>query len=71
MNEIIESQSNLLGINEFINKAKGYTLGTFPDLNISQIFNRAITGNVGNIFEYFGIANFLSNEVSFACRDND
>lgn len=66
MNEIIESQSNLLGISDFINKANQYTLGTFPDLNISQIFNQAITGNVGNIFEKFGIISFFSSEVSFA-----
>lgn len=66
MNEIIESQSNLLGINDFIRQAGEYTKNSFPDLNISKIFNDSITGNIGNIFNGFGITNFLSNEVSFA-----
>ena len=50
MNEIIESQSNLLGINDFIRQANQYTQNSFPDLNISKIFNDSISGNVGNIF---------------------
>lgn len=66
MNEIIESQSNLLGINDFLNQANKYTEGNFPDLNISKIFNDSISGNIGNIFNAFGITNFLSNEISFA-----
>ncbi len=66
MNEIIESQSNLLGINDFIRQANEYTKNSFPDLNISKIFNDTISGNVGNIFSSFGFANFFSNEVSFA-----
>lgn len=66
MNEIIESQSNLLGISDFLNQANKYTEGNFPDLNISKIFNDSISGNIGNIFNAFGITNFLSNEISFA-----
>lgn len=66
MNEIIESQSNLLGINDFIRQANQYTQNSFPDLNISKIFNDSISGNVGNIFNGFEIVNFFSNEASFA-----
>lgn len=66
MNEIIESQSSLLGINEFISQASKYTKETFPDLNISKIFNDSISGNIGNIFNSFGILDFFSNEVSYA-----
>ncbi len=66
MNEIVESQSNLLGITDFIRQANQYTQNSFPDLNISKIFNDSISGNVGNIFNSFGIASFLSNEASFA-----
>lgn len=43
MNEIIESQSNLLGITDFLRQANKYTLEAFPDLNISQIFNNSIS----------------------------
>ena len=66
MNEIIESQSNLFGINEFINQANKYTKDAFPDLNITKVFNDSISGNVGNIFSNFGIMNFFSNQISFA-----
>ena len=64
MNEIIGSQSNLFGINEFINQANKYTKDAFPDLNITKVFNDSISGNVGNIFSNFGIMNFFSNQIS-------
>lgn len=68
MNEIIEAQSNLLGINEFINQASEYTKEAFPSLSISKIFHNSISGNIGNIFNDIGIINFFSNEVFFAIQ---
>ena len=38
MDEIINSQTSALGINEFLNSAKKYTETTFPDLDISKLF---------------------------------
>ena len=68
MNEIIESQSNLLGINEFISKATQYTNENFPELDISQVFKESITGNMGNILGKIDIFNFFSNELSYAIQ---
>jgi stage III sporulation protein AE len=68
MNEIIESQSNLLGINDFISKATQYTNENFPELDISQVFKESITGNMGNILGKIDIFNFFSNELSYAIQ---
>lgn len=68
MNEIIETQSNLLGINDFINKATQYTNENFPELDISNVFKESITGNMGNILSQIDIFNFFSNELSYAIQ---
>lgn len=66
MNEIIESQSNLLGINDFLNQAKEYSQNSFPNLDIVQIFKSSISGNIGNVFFNSGFIDVFSNESSFA-----
>ena len=51
MNEIINSQTNALGINDFLNSAKKYTESAFPNLDITKMFTDSISGNIGNIFQ--------------------
>lgn len=66
MNEIIKSQSNVLGINEFLDSAKTYTESSFPNLDIMKLFSDSISGNIGNFFEYSNIGKIFSNEISYA-----
>ena len=60
MEEIINSQTNALGINEFLNSAKDYTSNAFPDLDIMKLFSDSITGDVGNIFSYTNIGKIFT-----------
>lgn len=66
MNEIIKTQTDALGINNFLESAKNYTENSFPDLDIMQLFSDSISGNIGNIFEYSNIEKIFSNEIGAA-----
>lgn len=66
MNELLNSQSNKLGINEFLNSAQKYTAEAFPELNIQDLFSNAILGNTGNIFNIKSISNIFFSEMSTA-----
>lgn len=66
MNELLNSQSNELGINEFLNSAQKYTAEAFPELNIQDLFSNAILGNTGNIFNIKSISNIFFSEMSTA-----
>lgn len=48
MNEILNSQMDSLNIKKFLDSARYYTQNAFPDLNISDLFNSSVTGNLGN-----------------------
>lgn len=64
MNEIINSQTNALGINNFLDSAKIYTENVFPDLDIMTLFSNSITGNIGNVFEFSNIGKIFFSELS-------
>ncbi len=63
MDEIIDSQTEALGINNFLNSAKNYTEKNFPNLNINELFKSSLTGNIGNIFKVSNIGNIFLNEI--------
>lgn len=46
--EIIESQKDTLNISSFIKEANDYTKDVFSDMEVSEILNSAITGEVEN-----------------------
>ena len=68
MDEILNSQIDSLNIREFLNSAQDFTKEAFPDLNIIDLFNSSITGNLGNneisLINYFG--KIFSNELIIA-----
>ena len=67
MEEIIDSQRNLLGIDEFLEQAQKYTQNVFPDLDINQLFTESIkSGNIGNIFFSDSIGKMFFEEISVA-----
>ncbi len=63
MNEIMNSQTETLGINDFLNSAKKYTENVFPDLNINELFKSSLTGNIGDIFKISNIGNIFLQEI--------
>lgn len=59
MDEILNESRQNLGINEFLELSEKYIDNNFPDINLSDIFSKTITGEFGfddiklNIFELF------------------
>lgn len=61
--ETITSQSETFGINSFIEKSKQYSGEFFEEIDISEILNSAIKGEIDNSSIYKKILNILGNEV--------
>lgn len=68
MNELINSQKNILGIDSFINSANNYISESFPDLDISELFTSAISGNVSTNFWTNSFLNLAGKEVKSALQ---
>ena len=50
MDELIHSQKNILGISDFLESAQNYTQSNFPDLDMSNLFETAISGSISTNF---------------------
>lgn len=61
--EILQSQSERLNINEFINKANEYTKEVFEGMDAGTILNNAILGNVDNKSIFNNIIKLFGNEI--------
>ena len=64
--EVLESQKQSLNISEFTKEAEQYTKEAFPDLDIGEILNSAISGNIDNEQMVTGIFSLLGTEVKTA-----
>lgn len=62
-NSIIQSQQNSLNISAFIEESKKYTEKIFPDVELNDLLNSAIKGEINNQTILQGIFNLLGNEV--------
>ena len=67
-NETLTSHQETFGINSFIENAKNYTGEFFNDIDISELLNSAIKGNVDNTTIYRKILNLLGNEIQIAIK---
>lgn len=61
--EIMETQKSLLDISGFLEEAEKYTKSTFEDLELGDLFNSAITGNIDNTTIIKSILNLLGKEI--------
>ena len=61
--ETIEEQKENFGINSFIENSNKYTGEFFEDIDISEILNSAISGNVDNQSLYQRILNLFGTEL--------
>lgn len=64
MNELINTQSNQLGINDFLNASQKYTENVFSNLNMQNLFSSSISGNLGNVFDLKNILKIFLSEMS-------
>ena len=68
MDEIINSQTNLLRIDDFLNSAQIYAEQVFPDLNVSNLFKECLSGNIKNIINFNILENLLLNEINIVLK---
>ncbi len=61
---ILEEQKESFGISDFINEAENYSGDFFEDINIQEMLNNAITGNIDNNTIYKKILSLLGKEVT-------
>ena len=67
MEDLITSQKATLGIQDFLNSAKNYTLDVFPEINLDNFFNTAIyNGKVDASIMLPGITRIINNEIKLA-----
>jgi plasmid rolling circle replication initiator protein Rep len=66
--EILETQKDSLSISSFIKEANSYTKKAFPELNVGDLLNSAIKGDVDNGMIYKAIISLIGKEVLEAIR---
>ncbi len=64
----ISNQEEMFGISSFIQNSKQYTGNFFDDIDIGEILNSAIKGEVDNTTIYKKILNKLGNEVQIGIK---
>lgn len=64
----ITSQTEAFGINSFIENSKEYSGKFFEDININEILNSAIKGEIDNSKIYQKILNILGTEVQLGLK---
>ncbi len=63
INEVIESQQDLLGISSFLQEADKYTSSTYEDIDMSELFTSALTGKIDNEKIFRSIGGLFGKEV--------
>lgn len=66
MEEMLSSQKKILGITDFLNSAREYTMNVFPDMNIDTIFSDSIKGNINNNFIFMSAIRVFNQEIKIA-----
>ena len=61
--EVLESQQNSLNIAGFLEEAQKYTEDIFQDVDMNELFNAAITGNIDNTTILQSILNLVGGEI--------
>ena len=64
----ISNQEEIFGISSFIQNSKQYTGNFFDDIDIGEILNSAIKGEIDNTTIYKKILNKLGNEVQIGIK---
>ena len=63
MNDIISSEMNKFGINNFLNLSQKYSNSIFPNLNINNVFDSALNGDIYNAFKNNVLSNIFLREI--------
>ena len=66
MEELLKSETDILGINEFLESAEKYTNNNFENLNIKELFYESLNGNIGKSLRHIGLVDIFSREITSA-----
>ena len=66
--ELIESQKDSLGISDFVKEGQKYTKEAFPDMDINELLNQTLKGEVDNKKVFDGVFTLLGKEVKNALK---
>ncbi|MBR6033934.1 MAG: stage III sporulation protein AE [Clostridia bacterium] len=66
--DILEEQKNLFNISDFIKEANEYSKESFPEINMSDVLNSAIKGEINGDFWYKVVFKALGKETTNAIR---
>ncbi len=62
--EILQSQSEMLNIKDFVSQANQYTKDVFQDMDIGKLLNDAIIGKIDNQTVFSRIINLFGKEIT-------
>lgn len=63
IDEVIVSQMESLNLNSFIREGEKYTEDIFPDINLNELLNSAIRGEINHKGIYKGILSIFGDEI--------
>lgn len=66
--DLIESQKDSLGISAFIKEGQKYTKEAFPDMDMNELLNSTLKGEINNGEVFKGIFSLLGKEVKNALK---
>lgn len=61
--EILQSQQDSLNISSFLKEVERYTSSIYEDINVSELFNSALTGSVNNEKLFKSVLSLLGKEI--------
>ncbi len=61
--EILQSQQDSLNISSFLKEVERYTSSIYEDLDVSELFNSALTGSVNNEKLFKSVLSLLGKEI--------
>lgn len=61
---ILKSQQDSLNVSSFLKEVEKYTSSTFQDIDVKELFNSALTGNVDNGKLFKNVLGLLGREVT-------
>lgn len=63
-NQLVESQLEALNLSSFIKEGEKYTKDIFEDLDVEELLNSAVKGNINKKSIYTSILTFLGTEIT-------
>ncbi len=64
MEELLNSEADMLGINSFLESAEKFTNNNFENISIKELFYDSLSGNIGKSLRHIGLVDIFSRELT-------